>query len=74
MPKDVNESGRIRCSTDGQLQFARSLDDVVKEIIDVLHENVQFFDSDGDYANRLVLDGIEKWIKEALVNCEKPSQ
>jgi hypothetical protein len=53
----------------GPLHLARPLDDVVQEIIDVLHENVQFFDSDGDHANHEVLNGIQPRIKEALCRC-----
>ena len=87
MPMEyMNEEARRRatgdnaapCSSggyaDGPLHLARSFDDVVDEILDMLHENVQFYDRLGEEANISVMHEIKPWIEQALINCEEASR
>jgi|TARA_R110000824_G_scaffold89320_7_gene219067 hypothetical protein len=51
------------------LRLTRPFDEVVDEILAVIHDNVQLYDELGKEANRDVLDALKPCIGEAIINC-----
>ena len=61
----------MSCDEHDEIASATGDTNVVDEILDLLHENVQFYNSCGDASNHDVLKEMRPWIEEALINCDR---